>query len=260
MDSYQWANLAVIVGCTLLLTAIFLFRSKVFDFEIVSVRAVRRRRVWKLLSDLGGVTSNIIDSNPRVKHVLQPAFRGALHELELSSPRTYRPTECQIISTPHNEWVAAYVRSDLVDKPNDGKPEIFKAEATAFVFARRLNGISPEVSFVNKSYRRRSFLYMPAWKIAQSELTYCEGVFTESFDMYARLEEQIEALAFAGPDLLEVIRDCADASDIYFLGNYVYFLMPVRKANATNIARIFESSKKLVDEANTNLPRTKNSK
>ncbi len=213
----------------------------------------RKQRVWRLLEGYGGVVSSIIDANPRVSEILQPAFHGALHPLGFDF-RTRFLAEQQIISTPDNDWIASFITSDIADAPNDGQPAIFKAQATAFVFARRLQGAVPEVSFVNKSYRRRSFLYMPSWKVSQGELTYCEGVFTDKFDVYARPGEQIEALAFAAPDLLEDIVLCADASDIYFLGEYMYFLMPVWKTNERNVAKIFETSKRLVAEANSNLP------
>lgn len=215
----------------------------------------RKHHVWELLSSSGGVVSNILDSNPRVRHILQPAFNGALQPLGFDD-RTRFLAEQQIISAPNDDWIAAYVASDIVDSPNDGQLEVFKAEATAFVFARKLKGACPEVSFVNRLYRRRSFLYVPAWKISRGELTYCEGVFTDKFDVYTRPDEQIDALAFAAPDLLEDIVECADASDIYFLGEYVYFLMPVWKANERNVAKIFETSQLLVEEANSNLSST----
>ena len=86
-------------------------------------------------------------------------------------------------------------------------------------------------------------------------LTACEGVFTESFDVYARPDEQIDALAFAAPDLLESIEKTADVSDIYFVGNYVYFIMPARKIDERIVKIIFSTSQELVAEANTNLPR-----
>ncbi len=246
----------IIVGIGLLGIIIELFRSG-FQVsrltQIVFPRAAQKKRVWQLLSSLGGVESSVMDSNPRVRNILQPAFHGALRPLTYG--RSHSLIEQQIMSTPDDQWIAAYVLSDIADRPNDGKPEMFKAEATVFVFARKLTGESPEISFVNKAYWRRSFLYMPAWKISQGELTYCEGVFMDKFAVYARPEEQINALAFAAPDLLLSISDNVNVSDIYFQGGYVYFLMPVWKINEQNIAELFEVSMRLVAEANSNLPR-----
>lgn len=255
-------GLTVVAVCVVLLLLVIVIRTyglTAIEKLFVTPWTARKQRVWKLLSHFGGVESSIMDSNPRVKYILQPAFRGSLRSLT-HDERLSASVPQQIISAPDDTWVAAYVLSDIADIPLDGKLEYFKAEATAFVFARKLKSSGPEVSFVNKAYRRRSFLYMPAWKVSQGELTYCEAAFMDTFDMYARREEQIDALALAAPDLLESINACADVSDIYFLDNYVYFILPVWRANERNVAIIFETSKQLVAEANTNLPRVKYTK
>lgn len=216
----------------------------------------KKRSIWDFLSSQGGVDSFIIDSNPRVEHVLQQAFRGTLRPL---GDDNIEFVKHQIISLPSNDWIAAYVRSDLLDKPFDGKPEYFKADTSAFVFARRLNGAVPEVSFVNKTQtKHRPLFYVPAWKAEQGVLTACEGVFTKNFDVYARPVEQIDALAFAAPDLLETIEKTADVSDVYFVGEYAYFIMPVHRVDEQIVKNIFETSKELIAEANTNLPRRVN--
>lgn len=114
----------------------------------------------------------------------------------------------------------------------------------------------PEISFRNKMFTRsRPLFYMPAWKVERGELAQCEGVFMKNFDMYARPGEQIAALVFAATDLLASIEINADISDIYFVHNYVYYISPVGRMKKDIIERVFESSKRLVAEVNTNLSR-----
>lgn len=106
---------------------LFVFSSEVYVkiLRFTKNSSRKKRSIWAFLSNQGGVESTVIDSNPRVERVLQPAFRGTLRALGDDNIALVRH---QIISLPSDDWVAAYVMGDLLDKPFDGKPELFKAE------------------------------------------------------------------------------------------------------------------------------------